>query len=215
MGRKIISQMTFFDFVVAITIGAVAAVQALGKENSILGTITSMLTFTILVLITDYLHIKSLFFRKLVDAKPVMIIENGKIVDANMKRARYNLNDLMMRLREKDIFNIADVEFAVMETDGELSVLPKSDKRPATPSDLKIPVKYTGLTRDLIVDGNVLTDNLKYVNLDEKWLNDQLCRQGITNISDVFYAGLDSSNNIYVSKKQQIKNIDQGKYGLE
>lgn len=215
MGRKIISQMTFFDFVVAITIGAVAAVQALGKENSIIGTIASMLTFTILVLITDYLHIKSLIFRKVIDSKPVILIENGKIVDNNMKRTRYNINNLMMKLREKDIFNIADVEFAIMETDGELSILPKSDKKPVTPSDLKIPVTYTGLTRDIVVDGKVMTHNLKHANLNEKWLKEHLSKQGITNISEVFYAGLDSSNNIYVSKKGQIKNTSKDKYGLE
>ncbi|MCX7920521.1 MAG: DUF421 domain-containing protein [Clostridia bacterium] len=214
VGRKMISQMTFFDYIIGVTLGSVTANFALVSQIPISSAITVLITLGVLTLTLDYAHIKSLFIRKAIDSEPTVLVENGKIVNQNMSRTRFTINELLMQLREKNVFNIADVEFAVLETDGNLSVLPKSQKAPLTPSDLNISTKYKGLTKDLVIDGNIMSENLKDINLDENWLRDSLKGHGITNIREVFYAGLDSSGNLFVSKRQDTRE-KHGQYGME
>ncbi len=214
MGRKVISQMTFFDFAVAITLGTLAASIGMGANTSSSSAATVMISFAVLAIITGYLHIKSFGFRKLVNSEPATMIKNGEIVKDNMQRTRTTIDSLNALLREKNVFNIADVEFAIMETDGKLSVLPKSQKQPITPSDLNIPTSYKGLTRDIIIDGNIMYENLKAVNLDEQWLMNQLSSKGIQNINEVFFAALDTSGNLYISKGLKGKE-KPGQYGIE
>lgn len=201
IGRKLISRITFFDFLVGVTLGSVAVRMALGSEDSLFLAIVSAGIITILVVVTDYLHIKSFKFRKLVDGEEILLIKDGKILDYNLRKARITINDLIMQLREKDIFNVEDVEFAVMESDGELSVLPKPNKQAITTGDLNISTTYKGLTSNIIIDGEIIHDNLKRTNYDEQWLIKQLKTHNIKYVKDVFYAGLDSAGNLYVSPK--------------
>lgn len=215
MGRKSLSQMTFFDFAVIISLGSIAANLALGQNSTPVSATVGLLTYGVLAVLTGYLHIKSSWIRKLTNSEPVTAIENGKINDKNLKKVRYTMNEISSMLRQKNIFNPADVEFAVIENDGQLSVLPKSQKAPLTPSDLNIPTSYKGLTKDLVIDGRVLEENLKSVNLDEKWLGTQLANQGIANPEQVFYAGLDSAGNLYVSVKQTQIKEQHGQYGID
>ncbi len=216
MGRKMISQMTFLDFVVGITVGSVTANIALGpNKQAILGAST-LIILAILTIATSILRLKSFKFRKLVNSEPIVIIKNGKIIDKNMNKMRLTINDLTMKLREKNIFNISNVEFAIMETDGKLSVLPKSQQKPLTPSDLSLDTKYTGLTKDIIIDGKIMTENLAKTNLDKKWLINQLKKEKIQDITKVFYAGLDTEGNLYTSIKDTEKTTEpEGKYGIE
>lgn len=215
MGRKAISQMTFFDLVVMITLGSVTANLAMGPEKSTVTITVVLIAFGLLAVLTGYLHIKSIRFRKIVDSEPVTAIENGKINEKNLKKVRYTLDELTTLLREKNIFNYADVEFAIIENDGQLSVLPKSQKAPLTPSDMNVPTSYKGLTRDLIMDGEILSENLEASNLDENWLNTQLGNNGISSASQVFYAGLDTAGNLYISEKQPGRKEYPGQHGIE
>ncbi|HBV86314.1 DUF421 domain-containing protein [Desulfosporosinus sp.] len=214
MGRKVISQMTFFDFGVAISIGSITANLAMSQGSTTITAVTVLITFGTLSIITGYLHIKSLWFRKLTNSEPVTAIANGQIIDKNLKRLRLTTNELTSLLREKNIFNIADVEFAILENEGKLSVLPKSQKQPLTPSDLNITTVYKGLTADIIIDGNIMQENLRSAKLNEEWLKNQLNSQGISSVQEVFYAGLDSSGNLYVSKKTNNEETE-GQYGIE
>lgn len=214
LGRKLISQMTSFDFVVGVILGSAAVNASTVQANSALSGFVILIAVSLLTIIVDFTHIKSILFRKALESEPVMVVENGRIVDKNMKKILLTTEELLMKLREKNTFNIADVEFAIMEPDGTLSVQPKSQKQPLTPSDLNIPTSYKGLTRDLVIDGKVLKNNLSFINLDEQWLTDQINSYGIQDIKDVFYAGLDTSGNLYVSRKQDSKE-EPGKYGIE
>lgn len=130
MGRKLISQMTFFDFTVGITAGTITGVVALGNINSFVYSAAALIIFALLAIASSYLHIKSFNARKVLTSEPVVLISQGQMVEENMKKCRVTINELMMLLREKSVFNAADVEFAVLETDGILSVLPKSEKQP-------------------------------------------------------------------------------------
>lgn len=215
MGRKALSQMTFFDFSIIITLGSVTANLAMGQNNSFASSTSVLITLGSLAILTGYLHIKSLWIRKLTNSEPITAIENGKINDKNLKKIRFTVDELTSLLRQKNVFNYSDVEFGIIENDGQLSVLPKSQKAPLTPSDLNIPTNYKGLTKDLIIDGKILNENLDSVHLDEKWLITQISNQGISHVSKVFYAGLDSSGTLYVSVKQPNKDERPGQHGIE
>ena len=201
IGRKLISKITFFDFIVGITLGSISVRIALGSQESPFLATISAIVITILVVITDYLDIKSINFRKLVDGEPIILISNGKLLDYNLKKVKITINKLMMQLREKDVFNIDDVALAAVESDGELTVLLKVNKQPITTGDLNISTNYNGLTRDIIIDGKIMYNNLKCTNHDEQWLREQLKTHNICNVEEVFYAGLNAAGILYVSTK--------------
>jgi uncharacterized membrane protein YcaP (DUF421 family) len=215
MGRKLISQMTYFDFVVGISIGSLVANMSMGSQHNTITASTGLFILSLLVIITDFLHIKSMIIRKLVNSEPVTLIDKGNIVEGNMRRIRLTIGELTRRLREKNIFNLYDVEFAIMETDGQLSVLPKPEKMPLTPSHVNLNATSTGLMRDIIIDGKIMDENLESASLDTQWLQLQLNSKGIQSPSDVFYAGVDNSKNIYISVKNKDNEESHGKYGIE
>lgn len=202
IGRKLISRITLFDFMVGITMGSIAVRIALGSQESPYMAAISVTVIAILVVITDYLDIKSLNFRKIVDGEPIVLISNGKLLDYNLKKARITINKLMMQLREKDIFNLEDVAIAAIESDGELTVLKKENKQTkVTDNTLTDSRNNNGLISDIIIDGKIMYNNLKSVNHDEQWLREQLKNYNIYDVSEVFYAGLNSQANLYVSPK--------------
>ena len=214
LGRKAISQMTFFDFAVAITLGTLAASIGTGADANPVNSAAVMITLACLGIFTGYLHTKSYLVRKTVDSEPVVLVQNGRIVKDNMQKTRVSINNLTTMLREKDVFNIGDVEFALLENDGKLSVQLKSQKQPLTPSDINIPTAYKGLSKDIIIDGNIMYENLKDAGLDEDWLMGQLKGMGIENAKDIFFAALDTSGSLYVSKGTT-GGENHGKYGLD
>ncbi|QCJ44632.1 DUF421 domain-containing protein [Bacillus sp. S3] len=200
IGTKLISQMNFFDFIMGVSMGSIVANAVIDKQFATFSAITTLILFTILTLFTGYLSLKNLTLRKLINSEPVTLVENGAIVDENMKKIKWTINELKMKLREKNAFNVADVEFAIMETDGNLSVLPKSDKKPLTPSDMNIQTTSSGLEKDIIIDGTIMEENLTSTGLDKEWLTSELNKQNIKDCSEVFYAGLDNRKKLYISK---------------
>lgn len=202
VGKSQVGQLTISDYVNGIVIGSIAASLATDIKTSPWYYILGLIVFTTLTISTQWLGLKYRPARKILGDEPTVVVHNGKILERNMRRMRYNVDDLMMQLREKGYFNIADVEFAVAEPNGSLSILPKSDKRPVTPADLGIATKYEGVPSELIVDGVIIKQNLKQNNLTEEWLLKELEKQGIYSLKDVLYAGLDTEGKLYVDKKQ-------------
>ncbi|MFZ5987242.1 MAG: YetF domain-containing protein [Bacillota bacterium] len=212
MGRKMVAQVTFFDFVVAIIVGSVVANIAVNQDMPLVSGFTVLVVLSAMTILVQVLLLKSFLLRKLIDFGSIVVIENGKIISENLKTTRLRLDNLLMLLREKDAFSIADVEYAVLETDGKLSVLKKSQKLPVTPADLNIPTAYIGLTKDIIMDGEVMEKNLRGANLDKDWLMRMLKAQNYNRVEDVFYAGLDATGNLYISSRNrnQVKKEQSG-----
>ncbi len=119
-----------------------------------------------------------------------------------MAKLRYNLDDLTIQLRSKDAFNVANVEFAVLEPNGQLSVLLKSQKQTVTAEDLQLPTNYEGVPTELIEDGEIIHANLRQLHLDQQWLMVELRKQGIYDVQQVTFASLDSSGKLYIDKVQ-------------
>ncbi|MEW5762972.1 MAG: DUF421 domain-containing protein [Bacillota bacterium] len=202
IGKSQVGQLTISDWVNGIVIGSIAAGLAADIRTSPWYYVLGLVVFTGMTALVQYVGLKYRPARKLFEDEPTVIIHNGKILENNMARMRYNMDNLMMQLREKGYFNIGDVEFAVLEPNGELSVLPKSQKRPVTPADLNLPTQYEGMVTELVVDGVIIEQNLRQNNLNEEWLLGELQKQGVHSLNEVAYAGLDANGNLYVDRKQ-------------
>jgi uncharacterized membrane protein YcaP (DUF421 family) len=199
IGRKSLSEMTLFNFALGITLGSLTAHVCLMGDESPETTITALLTFSVLGILTDLIHLKSIRMRKIINAEPMILIHNGKIIKGNMKKARITLTELTRMLRIKSAFSISDVNYAIMENNGELSVLLKASKSPLTPTEMNLSPTEKSLTKDLIMDGKILKENLGYSGLSEKELLEKLKAMGIEDTGEIFYAGLESSDELYVS----------------
>lgn len=203
MGKREVGELSSFDFVVAIMIAELAAMSIENVKLPLHEGIIPILILALLEILLSYLSLKSHTIRKLIDGSPSILIANGKIVEHELRKQRYNVSDLLSQLREKGVANIADVQYAVLETSGELSVVLKSNKRPVTLSDLGLPAKYEGLPTPLIFDGHIHYQNLHNLNLTEEWLTKEIQKAGISSVKDVLYASLDTDGNLYLSEKEK------------
>jgi uncharacterized membrane protein YcaP (DUF421 family) len=160
--------------------------------KAFIGTVT----IAVMAVIIGRLSLNKWFYN--FDVKPEIIIVNGKIDRQAMRRNRMNLPFLLSLLRLQGYAKVSDVEFAIIEPDGNLSVIPTSQNRPVTPSDLNIDTQYEGLTLPLIIDGEIQYNNLKFAKLDTKWLQQEIVKQGAQKAEDIFLAELDSTGNLNV-----------------
>ncbi|MGI6514564.1 MAG: DUF421 domain-containing protein [Syntrophomonadaceae bacterium] len=202
LNKEQLSQLTFYDWIVGITIGSMAANLTNEPEGRILEHVVILVVFSAAAYLTGMMTVKSRPLRKLIEGEPTVVIHNGRILEHNMAKLHYNVDNLLNQLREKNVFNIEDVEFALLEGNGGLSVLLKSQKRPLTPSDLGIPTSYEGLSSEIIVDGQVIYQNLKQNNLDEQWLIAELRKRGYNSPRDIVLATLSSDGELYIDNKK-------------
>lgn len=214
LGRKLMSHMTFFDFSLGIMIGAIAGALAIGSDLNGKSITIALVTTGITAFILDLLYLKSYRVRKFINSEPLVVIENGKIIHQNLKKVRFSIESLLMLLRKQKIFDINDVEFAILETNGKLSVLPKSQKTTVKPSDLGLSTKYKCLMKDIIIDGKIMLENLRDAKLDTNWLYNSLKNQGISSEKQILYAGLNSEGNLYLSRFKNYEETE-GVHGIE
>jgi uncharacterized membrane protein YcaP (DUF421 family) len=201
MGKRQIGQLQPYELAIVILISELAAIPMENTSIPILGgLIPIFILFTAQGLLA-YISLKSEKARGVICGTPSILIENSQLVEAEMRRQRYNINDLLEQLRSKNVANLADVEYAILETSGELSVILKSQKRPLTPEDLNLPTSYEGLPTTLIIDGLIFHDNLKKINLSVEWLRTELSKFGIDDLNNVLFSYIDTQGKLYYQEK--------------
>jgi uncharacterized membrane protein YcaP (DUF421 family) len=200
MGKRQIGQLQPFELAIAIMISELAAVPIQNTSIPLTNGIIPILTLLIAQTCLSLIALKSVKARAVICGRPSILIENGAINEGQLKKEMYTMNDLLEQLRIANTPNIADVEFAILETNGQLSVIPKSQKRAVNAEDLKIPTEYEGIPFGLVVDGNINYENLKKIKLDENWLKNQFPQYGI---QDILFASLDSHGNLYWQPKKR------------
>lgn len=205
MGKQQIGELQPYELVVAVMIADLGAVPMQNTGIPLLAGIIPILTLLISQLALSYISMKSIRGRELICGTPTILIEKGRLLEAQMRKERYNINDLLEALRNQGYYNIADVEYAILETNGTLSVIPKVEKRPITPQDLNLNPPYEGLPLPVVIDGTVDFKTLKAANKDFAWLKGQLKAFGISDVSEVLLASIDSSGNLFVQAKEVIK----------
>jgi uncharacterized membrane protein YcaP (DUF421 family) len=196
-----LTQLTFFDYVVGITIGSIAASLSVDQNIKILNGIVGLLVWGMLPILISYLNLKSYIFRQMTDGHATVVVQNGMILEKNLKKLRLTSDELMMLLREKNAFKLSEVEFAILETNGSLSVMKKSDSQPVTPKLLNLPVEMEHDPRIVIMDGKVMEKTLMEMGYNKEWLLGEIKKQGASDFEDVYLAQLTSNGNLYVDLK--------------
>lgn len=202
IGKHEVGGLTITDFVTGIVIGSIAASLVFELNEPPGYYLFGLFVFMAITMTSQWAGMRYRPLHKLLNDEPTVVVHNGKILESNMRRMRYTADDLTSQLRQQGTFSIADVEYAIVEPNGELSVLVKSQVAPLTPQDLQLPTPYEGVPSELVVDGVIIQQNLAQNNLDEKWLLEELKKQGIGSLQEVFYASLDTDGNLYVDKQQ-------------
>lgn len=192
LGKKQIAQLEFVDYAVGISLGSIAAEMATDAETPFYYYLIAMTIFFVLAIVVSLVSRKSSVLKRIMKGKPSMVIYEGKIDYKQLSKCLIDVNDLLAMLREKNYFDINDVAYAVMETSGELSVLPKGGNKPATVGDLTSPsVQPSSLTNVLIVDGQISESGLNEIGKDEKWLFDRLNIQTKEALKNIILATYD------------------------
>lgn len=185
MGHKQVAQLDFFDYVSGITIGSIGAELATELETPYKPLI-ALAIYCIASVMLNLLAHKMPRTRKYINGTPTILMNNGKLYRANLKKAKLDLSEFMLLCRERGYFDLDEIQTAVFEHNGKLSILPKSANRPATPEDLGITVKSAQIGVEVIMDGRVMGENLLRMGRNEKWLEKQLKSQGHKNAKDIF-----------------------------
>lgn len=201
MGKKQISQLSYFDYVVGISIGSVAAALSVDRRISIADGITAMVIWSLFSIAFSYVSVHSITARRLLDSVPIVLIQNGKIIEKNLIKSKFTVNDLLEELRQKDVFNIAEVNFAILETNGKLSVLKSASCQGVTLADMKLVSSKKGICANIIIDGKVMKDNLSQLHLDENWLNGELQKNNIASVQNILLASCDGDGSLHIDKK--------------
>jgi len=201
MGKREIGQLQPFELVVILMISELAAVPSENVGVPLLSGIIPILVLLSASLTFAYISLKSEKARDIICGKPSILIDRGKISEKELRKNCYNISDLLEELRLNNIPNIADVEFAILENNGQISVFPKVQKRPTIPEDFNLTPQYEGLPLTIIMDGKLKKNHLEQSKKDLDWLKSELEKQKITRIKDVLIASLDSSGKLFVQAK--------------
>lgn len=198
LGKQQISQLTLFEYVLGITIGSTASSLTTDLNSSAWSHWVGLFTWSFLVYLLQLVAVKFPKLAAYLNGEPELIIVNGKIMDNKMKKLRYSLSDLLEQLRSNNIFDLNQVEFAVLESNGKLTVLKKSQYETVTAHDLGLNTDYSGISTELIIYGIVVQENLTKVGLSQKWLMDELKSKNISTPKQVHLASLNSKGELYI-----------------
>lgn len=204
MGKREIGQLQPFELVISIMIADLASIPMTDSGVPIFNGIVPILGLLCMHLVITLLNIKSVNIRKVTCGKPTVLVYRGKIDEEALKRERFTISELQERLRGKDVFNLGDVEYAILETNGEVSVILKPNKRNTTPEDFNIEPEYEGMPYDLIIDGKIMYENLNKIGRDKNWLVKEV-KKFKTIPEDVFIATIDGKGNFFCQRKEKGK----------
>lgn len=200
MGKRQVGQLQPLDLVVIIMISELAAIPSEDIGIPLISGVVPILVLLLVSVLLSTLELKSEKAREIINGTPSILIERGRIMEDELRKNRFNLSDLLEELRVKNAPNVADVEFAIMETSGQISVLLKSFKRPATPGDMNLTPLYEDLPAVLITDGKVHHKELQRINKSVEWLDSELKKRDLHSYKDVFFASFDASGKLFVQE---------------
>ena len=201
MGKKQISELNFFDYVVGITIGSIAADISLDIEKNMIAGIAALFIYGFISYIISFVSIKSILVRRFFIGVPTVLVENGKIIESGLKKSKIDVNDLLMEARENGYFNLDEIDYALMEVNGNISFLPKEKEKPATKRDMKIKCSNEGLTVNAIIDGKYMVNNMTAINKDKEWLDHELKVKGYNSYDNILLATIDNNYKVTIYEK--------------
>ncbi|WP_282941304.1 DUF421 domain-containing protein [Paenibacillus sp. RC67] len=202
MGKREIGKLSLFDLVISIMIAEIAVFVLEDMGKPLIEGIVPMVTLVVIQMFIAYVSLKNEKLRRIFEGRPAIVIQNGKLNRDVMRRHRYNLDDLLLQLRQNKVVDVADVEFAILEPSGKLTVVEKdpADGQPAAKQQVKI--RYEGLPLPLIMDGKVQDDSLEKLGKTRFWLKSELQSKGVQDFKDVFFCTIDHKGKWFIDKKR-------------
>ena len=203
LGKKQLSQLTVFTYITGIALGSMASEMVMQKEIRIVDGVLALTLWSLLVLAIEWVSLKSAAARVLLDGEPAIVIKHGLILENTLRKHRLNLDDLSMQLRLNQVFTIVDVEYAILEPNGALTVMKKPGKNPVTKQDMQIMPEPAALPSEIIADGKVVKKNLKELGYGREQLNEELRKQGVADVKNVLYAELQQDRSLYIQQRSR------------
>lgn len=206
LGKKQVSQFSLFDYVIGISIGNFAAEVTINLEAEWINGVVAVLIFGVVAYFVSILTMKSIVARRFFMGAPTVVIQNGKIIKESLKKVKFDINDLLEECRNNNVFDLNQINYALMEANGKLSVLLKPEYLPLTPNDMKVKVNKNGLVANVIIDKKIMKENLLQMGKDEKWLMKELKIKGFS-LDDVLLGTLDIDNKLTIYKQKENENV--------
>ena len=208
IGKKQVSELSLFDYVISISIGNFAAEISMNIDVQIMNGFIAVIIFGFIATFVSILTMKSIKIRRFFIGSPTIIIENGKFIYKNLKRVKMDINDFLEATRIAGYFDVSQIKYALMEANGQISFLPKDEYNPVTVKDMNLKPSVQGLCANVIIDGNVMPNNLKKIGKDEDWLIKQMKIKGYKNFNEILLATIDDNEKLCIFEKNATENIE-------
>lgn len=209
IGRKQVSELSLFDYTIGISIGNFAAESTMNFEIPFIHGVVAVVTFGIVAYLVSIVTMKSILLRRFLIGAPIVVIEKGKILENSMKKLRIDINDLLEQVRNAGYFDLSTVEYALMEPNGKLSILLKSEYQPVINKDMNIKISKASLCTNVMIDGIIMSNNLKYIGKDETWLIHELKVKGYKTYNNIILVTVDNNEKLTIYEKNKNKNPAQ------
>ncbi len=201
IGKKQVSELSLFDYVIGISIGNFAAEMTVNTDVPFFYGVIAVFVFGFIALLVSWITMKNIKLRRLLIGKPNILVERGKLLEANFRKTKYDIHDFLEQCRISGYFDVSQIEYAVVEANGKLSILPKAEYQPVTSKDLNLKVNPTRLVANIIVDGHIMENALNDMHKDEEWLKKELKIKGYTSYDSILLATLDAQEKLVVYEK--------------
>lgn len=207
LGKKQVSQLSLFDYVIGISIGNFAAEMTVNLDSNILHGTIAVIIFGLIAYIISIGTMKSILLRRFFSGVPTLIIEDGKFLKEGLKKVKFDINDFLEQAREQGYFDISEIAYALMESSGKISIMPKSEYSAVINKDMKIKKEKASMPASIIIDGNIMEENLKKYGKTRKWLEQQLKNKHKT-VESIFLATIDKNDNLVLFDQTNHKATD-------
>ena len=201
LGKKQVSQLSLFDYVIGISIGNFAAEMTINMDIPLINGLAALLVFGIIAFLVSYVTMKSIILRRFFMGTPTILIQNGKLIEKNFKKVKFDVNDLLEECRCNGYFDLNEIEYALMEANGKLSILPKSEYSPVTIKDMNLKSTKQDLVANIIIDSRVMHNNLKNMKKDKAWLEKELKIKGYKTLDNILLATLDNNDKFMIYER--------------
>ena len=205
IGKKQVSELSLFDYVIGISIGNFAAEMTMNLDNQYVNGIIALIVFGLTAYLISILSLKSIHIRRFFVGIPTVIVQNGKIIEKNLRKVMIDINDLLEQCRISGYYNLNEIEYAIMEANGKISFMPKPEYKPLTPKSMDVKVEKEDLVANVIIDGVIMQENLENMNKKIDWLEKELKVKGYKEYDNIILATLDSNDKLTIYDKN--KNI--------
>lgn len=209
IGKKQVSELSLFDYVIGISIGNFAAEMIMNFDNNYFNGIVAMITFGLVAWLVSYFTMKSMFLRRVIIGTPTVLIQNGKIIEKNLRKMMIDVNDLLEQCRSNGNFDMNEIEYAIMEANGKVSILPKKEYSPLIVKDMNLKLEKNDLVSNVIIDGKIMISNLENSGKEKEWLLKELKVKG-KNLEDILLGTLDSNYKLILYERNnnlKVKNV--------